>query len=96
MLRLTERDLRVWADEQGISDLLFAELDYRLAKTLEEFYRDGFLSKRLCLKGGTAINKDNRREEKDSTDTIGVRGAALARAMFGSSLFRILAVSGRL
>jgi predicted nucleotidyltransferase component of viral defense system len=57
MLRLTEHDVRVWADEQGISDLLFAELDYRLVKTLEAFYRDGFLSKRLCIKGGTAINK---------------------------------------
>jgi predicted nucleotidyltransferase component of viral defense system len=57
MLRLTERDLRVWADEQGISDLLFAELDYRLVKSLEAFYRDDFLSKRLCMKGGTAINK---------------------------------------
>src|SRR4030065_1481262 len=57
MLRLTERDLRVWADEQGMSDLLFAELDYRLVKSLEAFYRDDFLSKRLCMKGGTAINK---------------------------------------
>jgi predicted nucleotidyltransferase component of viral defense system len=57
MLRLTERDLRVWADEQGISDLLFAELDYRLVKTLEALYGDDFLSKRLCMKGGTAINK---------------------------------------
>jgi predicted nucleotidyltransferase component of viral defense system len=57
MLRLTERDLRVWADEQGISDLLFAELDYRLVKTLEALYRDDFLSKRICMKGGTAINK---------------------------------------
>ena len=57
MLRLTERDLRVWADEQGISDLLFAELDYRLVKSLEAFYRDDFLSKRLCMKGGTSINK---------------------------------------
>jgi predicted nucleotidyltransferase component of viral defense system len=57
MLRLTERDLRVWADEQDISDLLFAELDYRLVKTLETFYSNDFLSKRLCMKGGTAINK---------------------------------------
>lgn len=57
MLRLTNHDLRVWADQQGIPDLLFAELDYRLDKTLEALYRDDFLSKRLCLKGGTAINK---------------------------------------
>lgn len=57
MLRLTSHDVRVWADEQGLSDLLFAELDYRLVKALEVLYRDEFLSKRLCMKGGTAINK---------------------------------------
>jgi predicted nucleotidyltransferase component of viral defense system len=57
MLKLTEHNVRVWADEQGISDQLFAELDYRLVKSLEAFYRDSFLSKRLCMKGGTAINK---------------------------------------
>jgi predicted nucleotidyltransferase component of viral defense system len=57
MLRLTNHDIRVWADSQGIPDLLFAELDYRLVKTLEAFYIDDFLSKRLCMKGGTAINK---------------------------------------
>jgi predicted nucleotidyltransferase component of viral defense system len=57
MLGLTDHDVRVWADEQGLSDLLFAELDYRLVKTLEAIYRDDFLSKRLCMKGGTAINK---------------------------------------
>jgi predicted nucleotidyltransferase component of viral defense system len=57
MLRLTDHDVRVWADEQGVSDLLFAELDYRLVKALEAFYGDDFLSKKLCMKGGTAINK---------------------------------------
>jgi predicted nucleotidyltransferase component of viral defense system len=57
MFRLTSHDIRVWGDEQGISDLLFAELDYRLVKALEVFYSDQFLSKRLCMKGGTAINK---------------------------------------
>jgi predicted nucleotidyltransferase component of viral defense system len=57
MLRLTVHDARVWADEQGISDLLFAELDYRLVKVLEALYRDDFLPERLCMKGGTAINK---------------------------------------
>jgi predicted nucleotidyltransferase component of viral defense system len=57
LLRLTGHDVRVWADEQGISDLLFAELDYRLVKALEALYRDDFLSRRLCMKGGTAINK---------------------------------------
>jgi predicted nucleotidyltransferase component of viral defense system len=57
MIRLTGHDVRVWADEQGVPDLLFAELDYRLVKTLEALYGDDFLSKRLCMKGGTAINK---------------------------------------
>lgn len=57
MLRLTSRAVRVWADEQELSDMLFAELDYRLVKALEVLYRDEYLSKRLCMKGGTAINK---------------------------------------
>ena len=57
MIRLTNHDVKVWADEQGLPDLLFAELDYRLVKTLEALYSDDFLSKRLCMKGGTAINK---------------------------------------
>jgi predicted nucleotidyltransferase component of viral defense system len=57
MLKLTNHDVKVWADEQSLPDLLFAELDYRLVKTLEALYSDEFLSERLCLKGGTAINK---------------------------------------
>jgi predicted nucleotidyltransferase component of viral defense system len=57
MLKLTNHDVKVWADEQSLPDLLFAELDYRLVTTLEAFYGDEFLSKRLCMKGGTAINK---------------------------------------
>lgn len=57
MFRLTNHDVKVWADEQGLPDLLFAELDYRLVKTLEALYSNGFLSERLCMKGGTAINK---------------------------------------
>lgn len=57
MLKLTNHDLRVWADEQELSDLLFAELDYRLVTILEAIYRDDFLAKRLYMKGGTAINK---------------------------------------
>lgn len=57
MLKLTNHDLKVWADEQELSDLLFAELDYRLCTILEAIYNSGFLAKRLCLKGGTAINK---------------------------------------
>jgi predicted nucleotidyltransferase component of viral defense system len=57
MIRLTNHDVKVWADEQGLPDLLFAELDYRLVKALEALYSDAFLSERLCMKGGTAINK---------------------------------------
>ena len=57
MIRLTDHDLKVWSDEQNLPDLLFAELDYRLVKTLEAIYSDPYLSKRLCMKGGTAINK---------------------------------------
>ncbi len=57
MLKLTSHDLRVWADEQGLSDLLFAELDYRLVAILQGIYQNDFLSERLFMKGGTAINK---------------------------------------
>ncbi len=56
-MRLTNHDVKVWADEQNLPDLLFAELDYRLVKTLQALYSNDFLSKRLCMKGGTAINK---------------------------------------
>ena len=39
------------------------------------------------LRNKTAINKDKRWEEKDSTDTIGVRGAgATWQADFGMAL----------
>ncbi len=54
---LTSHDLKAWADEQELSDLLFAELDFRLVKILEAIYHDDFLAKRLYMKGGTAINK---------------------------------------
>lgn len=57
MLRLTERDLRNWADEQEFADLSLSELDYRLTQTLNMLYQDSFLSERLYLKGGTVINK---------------------------------------
>ena len=57
MSELTNHVLRIWADEQELSDLLFAELDYRLATILEAIYHDNFLAERLFMKGGTAINK---------------------------------------
>ena len=57
MLRLTEARVRSWADEHGLTDLLLAELDYRLVQALDAIYGDNFLRERLCMKGGTAINK---------------------------------------
>lgn len=57
MLNLTDHELKVWMDQQNLPDPLFAELDYRLVKTLDAIYNDPYLSTRLCMKGGTAINK---------------------------------------
>ena len=54
---LTNHDLRVWADDQELTDLLFAESDYRLVSILEAIYGDTFLAEQLLMKGGTAINK---------------------------------------
>ena len=54
---VTTRALRTWADEKGIPDLTLAELDYRLVHALQAMYADPFLADRLCLKGGTALNK---------------------------------------
>jgi len=56
-MQLTARILRNWADEGGIPDLTLAELDYRLVHALRAIYSDPFLRDRLCLKGGTALNK---------------------------------------
>jgi predicted nucleotidyltransferase component of viral defense system len=49
--------IRNWADEGGIPDLTLAELDFRLVHALQAVYSDPFLSDRLYLKGGTALNK---------------------------------------
>lgn len=49
--------LRTWADEQHIPDLTLAELDYRLTHAPGAIFSDRFLRDRLCLKGGTALNK---------------------------------------
>jgi predicted nucleotidyltransferase component of viral defense system len=57
LLKITKHDLQIWADEQELSDMLFAELDYRLVKILDAIYHDDFLAPRLYMKGGTAINK---------------------------------------
>ena len=57
MLEVNERIVRLWADELQIADLILAEQDFRLVHALRGIYADGFLAERLCLKGGTAINK---------------------------------------
>lgn len=57
MLELNERILRGWADEIKIDDLVLAEQDFRLTHILRDISSDDFLSERLYLKGGTAINK---------------------------------------
>lgn len=56
-MRLTPRLIRAWADQNRIPDLTLAELDYRLVHGLQAIYDQPFLRQRLCLKGGTALNK---------------------------------------
>ena len=56
-MRLTSHALRTWADVHQIPDLTLAELDYRLTHALGGIFSDPFLRERLCLKGGTALNK---------------------------------------
>ncbi|HSJ52761.1 MAG TPA: nucleotidyl transferase AbiEii/AbiGii toxin family protein [Anaerolineae bacterium] len=56
-MQITTRILRNWADEGNIPDLTLAELDYRLVHALQAIFSDPFLRARLCLKGGTALNK---------------------------------------
>lgn len=57
MLEVNERVVRIWADELHITDLVLAEQDFRLIHILKDIYADEFLAERLCLKGGSAINK---------------------------------------
>ncbi len=54
---ITQRMLRNWADEIGISDLSLVEQDIRASYAIKEIFNDEFLNSVLCLKGGTAINK---------------------------------------
>jgi predicted nucleotidyltransferase component of viral defense system len=56
-MHLTSHALRAWADDHQIPDLILAELDYRLTHALGAICGDPFLCERLCLKGGTALNK---------------------------------------
>lgn len=57
MLEITQRMLRNWADEVGISDLSLVEQDVRVSYALREIFDNEFLNPLLRLKGGTAINK---------------------------------------
>ena len=56
-MELTQTSIRTWADENGIPSLIMAEQDLRLLYTLQAIYSDPYLSPRLGLKGGTALNK---------------------------------------
>jgi predicted nucleotidyltransferase component of viral defense system len=57
MLDITQRMLRNWADEVGISDLSLVEQDVRVSYALREIVENDLLGSLLCIKGGTAINK---------------------------------------
>jgi len=56
-VELTQTSIRTWADETGIPSLIMAEQDLRLLYALQAIYSDPYLSSRLGLKGGTALNK---------------------------------------
>ena len=56
-MELTQTSIRTRADENGIPSLIMAEQDLRLLYTLQAIYSDPYLSPRLGLKGGTALNK---------------------------------------
>lgn len=57
MLELTETKLRTWANRIGVENLALAEQDYRLLTLLEILYSQDLISKKLLMKGGTALNK---------------------------------------
>ena len=57
MFELTETKIKKWSAEIGIANLGLSELDMRLTNALNVIYSDKFLSQRLYLRGGTAINK---------------------------------------
>ena len=46
---ITEREIRVWADEQGLANLSLAEQDRRLVRILETIYADEPLAPRLGI-----------------------------------------------
>ncbi|MCL4519880.1 MAG: nucleotidyl transferase AbiEii/AbiGii toxin family protein [Thaumarchaeota archaeon] len=57
MARFSEREVRIWSDEIGVSNQLFAEQDLHIVTILREISENDKFSRKLYLKGGTAINK---------------------------------------
>lgn len=57
MARFTEREVRIWSDEIGVSNQLLAEQDLHIVSVLKEISENDNFNGKLYLKGGTAINK---------------------------------------
>ncbi|MHB1908869.1 MAG: nucleotidyl transferase AbiEii/AbiGii toxin family protein [Nitrososphaerales archaeon] len=57
MARFSEREVRIWSDEIGVSNQLLAELDLHIVSILKEISENDKFNGKLYLKGGTAINK---------------------------------------
>ena len=57
MARFSEREVRIWSDEIGVSNQLLAELDLHIVSILKEISENDRFNGKLYLKGGTAINK---------------------------------------
>jgi len=98
---ITPRALRIWADDQQIPDLTLAELDYRLTHALGTIFSDPFLRERLCLKGGTALNKlffqaANRLSVDLDFNAVGLKAQVLAeRAQVTSRVIALLTAQDR-
>ena len=98
---ITPRALRIWADDQQIPDLTLAELDYRLTHALGAIFSDPFLRERLCLKGGTALNKlffqaANRLSVDLDFNAVGLKAQVLAeRAQVASRVIALLTAQDR-
>lgn len=95
-MHLTSHVLRTWADDHRIPDLTLAELDYRLTDALGAIFSDPFLRERLCLKGGTALNKlffptTNRLSVDLDFNAVGQKAQVLAeRAQIASQVMALL------
>lgn len=55
MARFSEREVRIWSDEIGVSNQLLAELDLHIVSILKEISENDIFNGKLYLKGGTAI-----------------------------------------